>query len=141
MSLGGFHLENQGNRAKINKCRLAIALGLVIVMVVPFYYVGPFTAAPAKVEEPSGFIEPKAATSGFPVTDLSIQPAEVESNEIVTITVSVANTQDTSGIYSLVLKINGVKEAEKQANIDAKSSQDVSFSVTRDNLGRITLYS
>ena len=78
--------------------------------------------------------------SGFLVGNLSIQPAEVEPNEVVTITVSVANTHDTWGIYSLVLKINGVKEAEKQATVDAGSIQDVSFSVTRENLDRYTVF-
>ena len=57
------------------------------------------------------------------VTNLSVQTAEVQPNKIVTITVSVANTRDTWGIYSLVLEINDVKEAEKQANVDAGSSQ------------------
>ncbi len=53
---------------------------------------------------------------------------------------SVANTHDTRGIYSLVLKINGVKEVEKQAAVDAGSSQDVSFSATRENLGSYTVF-
>ena len=43
-------------------------------------------------------------------------------------------------IGSLVLKINGVKEVEKQANVDAGSSQDVSFSVTREDPGRYTVF-
>ena len=76
----------------------------------------------------------------FLVKNLSIQPAEVQPNEIVTITVSVANTHDTWGIYSLVLKINGVKEAGKQANVDAGSTQDVSFSVTREDPGSYAVF-
>ena len=80
------------------------------------------------------------ALSPFLVSNLSIQPAEVQPNELVTITVSVANTHDTWGIYSLVLKINGVKEAEKQATIDAGSSQDVSFSVTRERPSRYAVF-
>jgi len=43
-------------------------------------------------------------------------------------------------IGSLVLKINGVKEAGKQANVDAGGSQDVSFSVTREDPGRYTVF-
>jgi len=68
-----------------------------------------------------------ASPSPFLVSNLSIQPAEVQANETVTITVSVTNTHDTWGIYSLVLKVNGVKEAEKQANVDARSVEDVSI--------------
>ena len=78
--------------------------------------------------------------SPFLVSNLSIQPAEVRPNEPVTVTVSVANTHHTWGIYSLVLKINGVKEAKGQANVDAGSSQDVSFSVTREDPGRYRVF-
>ena len=78
--------------------------------------------------------------SPFLVSNLSIQPAEVRPNEPVTVTVSVANTHHTWGVYSLVLKINGVKETEDQATVDAGSSQDVSFSVTRENPGRYRVF-
>ena len=78
--------------------------------------------------------------SPFLVKNISIQPAEIQPNEVVTITVSVTNTHDTWGIYSLVLNINGVREEEKQANVDASGTQDVSFSVTRENPGRYTVF-
>ena len=92
-----------------------------------------------------GCTQPEAASppqsgSGFLVTNLSIQPKEVEPNEVVTITVSVANTHDTWGIYSLVLKINGVEETEKQATVDADSSQDLSFNLTRENPGSYSVF-
>lgn len=80
------------------------------------------------------------ATSPFIVSDLSIQPAEVRPYEPVTITVSVANIHDSWAIYSLVLKVNGLKEAEAQANVDAGSSQDVSFSVTREDPGKYRVF-
>ena len=54
---------------------------------------------------------------------------------MVTITVSVANTGGTEGTYTVVLKINGVKEAEKNVTIAAGKSQDVSFSVTKEQAG------
>lgn len=78
--------------------------------------------------------------SGFLVRNLRVQPAQVQPNEIVNITVSVANTHDTWGIYSLVLKINGVKEAEKQANVNAGSTQDISFRTTREDPGTYTVF-
>ena len=83
---------------------------------------------------------PPQSGSGFLVTNLSIQPEEVQPNQVVTITVSVANTHDTWGIYSLVLKINGVEEVQKQATVDAGSSQDVSFSLTRENPGSYSVF-
>ena len=120
--------------------KVALGLLLVIILAVAFYFAGVFTETPPKIEGLGGFIEPKSGGSGFLVTDLSIQPVEVQPNETVTITVSVANTYDTWESYSLVLQISGVKEAEGQANVDAGSSQDVSFSVTREDSGSYTVF-
>ncbi|GAI11022.1 unnamed protein product, partial [marine sediment metagenome] len=88
---------------------------------------GSFIVAPVVVPP-----EPAA----FSVSYLSVSPRlEVEPGETVTITVSVANTGGESGSYTLVLKIDGVKEAEERVTIAAGESQDVSFSVTRDEPG------
>ena len=84
-------------------------------------------------------VEP-SARSPFLVKNLSIQPAEVQPNEVVTVTVSVTNTHDTWGVYLLVLKINGVMEEEKQANVDAGGTEDVSFSVTREDPGSYAVF-
>lgn len=78
--------------------------------------------------------------SPFVLSNLSIQPEVVRPNEVVTITVSVNNTHNAWGIYSLVLNINGMKEAEKQADVDAGSSQNVSFTVTRESPGRYFVF-
>jgi len=77
---------------------------------------------------------PAPAPAALKVTGFSIQPIKVEPNESVTITVSVANTGGTEGSYPVVLKINGVKEAEKSVTVAAGSSEDVSFSVTREEV-------
>ena len=79
-----------------------------------------------------GAVTPLPAPAVFSVSNLTVQPAEVEPNETVTIIVSVANTGGTEGSYSVVLKINGVKEEEKSVTVAAGSSEDVSFSVTRE---------
>ena len=88
-------------------------------------------AAPPPVAPP----EPAA----FSVTNLSIQPAEVEPGETVTVAVSVANTGGKSGSYTVVLKIDGVKEAEETVTIAAGSSRTVSFSVTREEADTYTV--
>ena len=114
--------------------RALLLLGLVVVSVSLGYLIG---ANYGQAKVVTGL---PPATSGFVVSNLSIQPTEVPPNEIVNITVSVTNTHDTWGIYSLVLKINGVKEAEKQATADAASSLDVSFIVTREEPGSYTVF-
>jgi len=110
-------------------------LGIVVVSMFLGYLIGSSGMVPGVA-----VLLRSPATSPFIVSDLSTQPAEVQPNEIVTITVSVANTHDAWGIYSLVLKINGVKEAQKQATVDAGSSQDVSFGVTREEPGRYAVF-
>jgi len=82
-------------------------------------------------EEPEVVILPEPAA--FSVSYLSVRPRlEVQPGETVTITVFVANTGGESGSYTAVLKINGVKEAEQTITVAAGESQDVSFSVARE---------
>jgi len=85
-------------------------------------------------EEPEVVIPP--APAAFSVSYLSVSPRlEVEPGETVAITVLVANTGGESGSYTVVLKIDGVKEAEETVTVAAGESQDVSFSLTRDEPG------
>jgi len=76
-----------------------------------------------------------AAPAAFSTSNLSIQPSEVQPKEAVTITLSVANTGGMEGSYAVVLKIDDVKEAEKDVTIAAGSSQSVTFSVTKEKAG------
>ena len=82
---------------------------------------------------------PPPAPAAFSLTGLSVTPVEVLTGEAVTITVPVANTGGTEGSYTVVLKINGVKEAEKSVTIAAGSSEMVTFSVTREEIGSYTV--
>jgi hypothetical protein len=86
-----------------------------------------------------GAVAPPPVLAAFSVSDLSIQPAEVEPQEAVTIIVSVANTTGTEGSYTVVLDINGVEEAEKSVTVAAGGSESVSFSVTREEAGSYTV--
>jgi len=83
------------------------------------------TVTPAPTPAPAAFT--------LPLADIS--PAEVAPGEEVTITVSVANTGGTEGSYSVVLKINDAKEAEKDVTVTAGESQEVGFTVTREKPG------
>ncbi|MBI3931540.1 MAG: helix-turn-helix domain-containing protein [Chloroflexi bacterium] len=75
------------------------------------------------------------APAAFSVSGLTVRPAEVQSKEAVNISVVVANTGGTEGSYTVVLKINGVKDAEKSLTIAAGGSQIVTFSVIREKAG------
>ena len=82
---------------------------------------------------------PAPAPAAFSLSNLTVQPIEVQPNESVTITVSVANTGGTEGSYSVVLMINGVKEAEKRVTVAAADSQLVSFCVSKEEAGSYTV--
>jgi len=110
--------------------RASRLLGIVVVSVFLGYLIG--SNVPGAGTAP--------ASSGFLVGNLSVQPTQVQPEETATVTVSVANTHDTWGIYSLVLKINGVKEAETQANVGARSIEDVRFSVAKREPGRYRVF-
>ncbi len=76
---------------------------------------------------------PSLAPAFFSLSNLTIQPAEVQPKDSVTITVSVANTGGTQGSYTVVLKINGMKEAEKRVTIADGRSETVSFTVSKED--------
>jgi len=80
-----------------------------------------------------------SAPAAFSVSDLSLQPAQVKPGEAVTISALVANTGGEPGSYTVVLKIDGVKEAEKTVTIAAGDSQEVSFSVTKEDADTYTV--
>jgi len=78
---------------------------------------------------------PAAAPAAFSVSNLTIQPSEVNPEEAVTITINVANSGEVEDNYNVVLKINGEKEAEKQVTVAAGSTEEVSFTVTKREAG------
>jgi len=77
----------------------------------------------------------KAKPAAFTLSSLAISPTELAPEEKVSISVSVANTGGLEGSYAVILKINGVKEAEKSVTIAAGRKQSVTFSVTRKEAG------
>jgi len=77
----------------------------------------------------------KVRPAAFSLHSLVISPTEVNPGEEVKISVSVANNGGIEGSYTVVLKINGVKEAEKSVIVAAGSSQTASFSVSKEEAG------
>jgi hypothetical protein len=73
--------------------------------------------------------------AAFTLSALAISPAEVAPDEKVTIAVSVANTGGQEGSHTVILKINGVKEADKRVTIDAGDMEAVAFTVSRKEAG------
>ena len=73
--------------------------------------------------------------AAFSLSNLAVQPTEIKPGELVTITVTVANTGGTQGSYTVALKLNEVEEAEKSVIVAAGGSEIVTFSVSREEAG------
>jgi hypothetical protein len=73
--------------------------------------------------------------AAFSLSDLKITPASVKVNEAATITVRVANTGETSGTYTVQLKLNGNVVESQDVTVEGLSSQLVTFSVTQATSG------
>ncbi|MEM2111165.1 MAG: CARDB domain-containing protein [Candidatus Bathyarchaeia archaeon] len=81
------------------------------------------------------YVLPVAPKEEFKVSDLHINPEEVEAGKEVTITVLVINQGRTEGSYAAVLKINGTTEETKTIILASGESKTVEFKVKKENLG------
>jgi len=75
------------------------------------------------------------APAAFEISSLSISPTEVDIGEAVDITVLVTNTGGQSGDYQVILKINGIVEADRDVAPDADASEKVGFNTSKDTAG------
>jgi hypothetical protein len=82
----------------------------------------------AKIAEP--------APAKFEVSNLTVEPAQVQIGQEVTISLNVANTGEKSGDYSLELKLDGAVESSTQITVAAGASQTVNFTATGDTAGK-----
>jgi hypothetical protein len=76
---------------------------------------------------------PPPSAPSFTVSKLNISPTSVKPGEQVTITATVTNIGGTKGDYKVVLQVNGINEAEKQVTLGAKETQQVSFTVSKED--------
>ncbi len=80
--------------------------------------------------------EPTAVPAKFTVSDLTINPSRIKSNEAITISVKVANTGEISSDYNLDLKIDGAAKSSTQVTVAPGDNKLVNFTVTSDELGK-----
>jgi len=81
----------------------------------------------------------RTAPAEFEVTDMTVNPAEVEVGAPVTVSVTVTNTGDLTGDYTVVLKISKIEEQEKAVTLEGGASQTVTFTVSPDKAGTYAL--
>jgi hypothetical protein len=80
-------------------------------------------------------IAPIVYPAEFALSALSISPLEASSGESVTISLDVTNTGDLSGTYDVTLIINNRVIETRQLELSGHSSETVTFTVSRDNVG------
>ncbi|MBA7645971.1 hypothetical protein ES703_53732 [subsurface metagenome] len=73
--------------------------------------------------------------AAFTPSSLVISPAEVDIDQTVNVSLSVANTGGMAGSYEVTLKIDGAVEATQQVTVGAGASEKVTFTVSRDVAG------
>jgi hypothetical protein len=78
-------------------------------------------------------VPPKPAS--FAVSDLKVSPSSVTPGETVTIAAAVTNSGDSQGSYTVVLKVNGVVEAENEVTLDPEKTEVVTFTVSKESAG------
>ncbi len=75
----------------------------------------------------------------FEVSNLVFNPSEVEVGQTVGISVTVTNTGDLQGMYTVTLKINGEVEATEEVTLAGGATETVSFTVTENTAGTYTI--
>ncbi|GEM_PF-949298 len=73
--------------------------------------------------------------ASFSVSNLIISPDRVKQGESVAISAMVTNNGETSGSYSVVLKIKGTVEAVEEVHLGPNSSERVTFHVVKNTPG------
>lgn len=81
------------------------------------------------------YVLPIIGPALFRVSDLTVNPAEVEVGNEVTISLVLTNIGEEEGSYTLVLKVNQVVEDTKTITLDAGASTAVQFKVVKKEAG------
>jgi len=77
----------------------------------------------------------EATPAKFAISNVTINPAQAQPNQEITVTAKVTNTGGTAGNYNAVLKINGQVEKTKKVNIEPGDALLVEFAVYKSQPG------
>jgi len=75
---------------------------------------------------------PESALLEFEVSNLHVNPEEVEPGESVTVTVEVRNVGEERGTYELELIIDGLVEQSESVTLDGGEATTITFTVQRE---------
>jgi hypothetical protein len=95
---------------------------------------GKVTAAPPPPSAPA-----PVAISAFSISDLTASPVTIAAGEQVVVSVRVVNGGTGGASKTVILKINGQDEAQKDVTLASGKSQVVSFNVSKAAPGKYTV--
>ncbi len=81
----------------------------------------------------------KSALANFTISNLSINPLQVDIGEAVTVSVRVTNTGESSDTYEVNLKIDDVVVDSKRVTLNGGDNVIVPLTVSRDSPGTYTV--
>ena len=81
------------------------------------------------------YVLPILIPASFTITDLAVEPEEVEIGDEVTISATVTNVGEAEGSYTLALEIDGVVEKTEILMLAGGTSTTIEFRVTRADKG------
>jgi hypothetical protein len=93
------------------------------------------TATPTPTPSPT----PTGKPAAFTLSNLSIQPAEIDKGEEVTISVLLSNTGELRGSYEVNLAVNDEIIEFKTVTLDGGAEQTVTFTTTENTPGTFTI--
>ena len=71
----------------------------------------------------------------FQVTDLTVNPSSVLSDEVVAVSVMVTNIGEATGDYTVTLRIEGVTRGTRAVSLAGQATEVVEFEITESNSG------
>ena len=88
--------------------------------------------------EPTGppVVQPDLSPAKFILSGLTLSPSRVSQGQEVDISVLATNSGESTGDYSVTLKIDGIIVQTRQVRVPGQSNQTINFQVTPDQSGQ-----
>jgi len=106
-------------------------LSVLLLTFLSLFLVACTGSTSSPVPTPAG-TPPPQTPAAFQVTELVVNPVEVNPGEKVTVTAKVTNTGGTDGTCKVELKIDDITEQTVQIAVDAGTNQTLNFSMSKD---------
>ena len=71
----------------------------------------------------------------FTISDLIVSPTEADTGQTITISATIKETNNVSGIYEGTLRINGTVEETKSVTVEPNGSKPITFAISRNVAG------